>query len=68
MKYKSILASTAHAKLRVRTLGLLAGVAAIAATAGPAAAQLALFRSRRERLMISRAGCSLRSTSASPTR
>ena len=42
MKYKSILASTAHAKLRVRTLGLLAGVAAIATTAGPAAAQLAL--------------------------
>ena len=40
MKYKSILASTAHAKLRVRTLGLLAGVAAIAATAGPAAAQV----------------------------
>ncbi|MFZ1093552.1 MAG: hypothetical protein WAN75_30780 [Xanthobacteraceae bacterium] len=42
MKYKSILASTAHAKLRVRTLGLLAGVAAIATTAGPAAAQLAI--------------------------
>jgi len=40
MKYKSILASTAHAKLRVRTLGLLAGVAAIATTAGPAAAQV----------------------------
>jgi hypothetical protein len=42
MSYKSVLASTANAKLRVRTLGLLAGVAAIAATAGPAAAQLAL--------------------------
>jgi hypothetical protein len=40
MKRKSILASTADPKLRVRTLGLLAGVAAIAATAGPAAAQV----------------------------
>ena len=41
MSYKSVLANTANAKLRVSTLGL-AGVVAMAAATGPAAAQLAL--------------------------
>jgi hypothetical protein len=41
MSYKSVLANTANAKLRVPTLGL-AGLVAMAAAAGPAAAQLAL--------------------------
>src|SRR6266446_5774612 len=42
MSYKSVLANTANAKLRVATLGR-AGVVAMAATAGPAVAdQLAL--------------------------
>src|ERR1700730_12840308 len=41
MSHKSVLANTANAKLRVSTLGL-AGMVAMAATAGPAAAQLAL--------------------------
>ena len=39
MSYKSVLANTANAKLRVSTLGL-AGVVAMAATAGPAVAQV----------------------------
>jgi hypothetical protein len=39
MSYKSVLANTANAKLRVPTLGL-AGLVAMAAAAGPAAAQL----------------------------
>jgi hypothetical protein len=39
MSYRSVLANTANSKLRVRTLGLLAGVAAMA-TAGPSAAQV----------------------------
>ena len=70
MSYKSVLASTANAKLRVPTLGL-AGVVAMAATAGPAAAQLALetyIPVPADRRMCSRAGRSLHSTSASPTR
>ena len=71
MSYKSVLASTANAKLRVPTLGL-AGVVAMAATAGPAARlswhSRRLFRSRRTRRICSRAGRSLHSTSASPTR
>ena len=51
----------------------LAGAVAIAATAGPAVAgqvtfQTPLFRSRRTPRMYSRAGRSLHSTSASPTR
>ena len=41
MSYKSVLANTANAKLRVPTLGL-AGLVAMAAAVGPAAAQLAL--------------------------
>ena len=41
MSYKSVLANTANAKLRLPTLGL-AGLVAMAAAAGPAAAQLAL--------------------------
>jgi hypothetical protein len=42
MSYKSVLAKTANAKLRIPTLGL-AGVVALAATAGPAVAQLSLL-------------------------
>jgi hypothetical protein len=41
MSYKSVLANTENAKLRVPTLGF-AGLVAMAAAAGPAAAQLAL--------------------------
>jgi hypothetical protein len=42
MSYKSVLANTANAKLRIPTLGL-AGMVALAATAVPAVAQLSLL-------------------------